>query len=266
LSYLSSIIKWAEDPEIHDPNPPLIEPGTVKIKLYHKKQTKRQKPIEPHTMEETAAIIAKLGNASYAGKNCNVELHEQMARDRYGLVLLMYDAGLRKKEARLLEPGRVNLPSAPIENYYGTITVIRKGGRVQTLPILTERLYFELKERMKTANGYLYISPLTGNPYVDIREGIKRAAKAAGVSKRSNPHLFRHDFVTHLHEMGADPKTIQELAGHLTLSTTMEIYTHLSSNTLRSRAAGFADAINKSVRTRTELKVLQGGKNKGESR
>lgn len=271
LSYLSSIIKWAENQE-----PPLIEPGSVKIKLYSKKQTKRIEPINVHTMEEAAKFIETIGDIGrYSGKNCNVELQQQMAKDRYGLVLLMYDAGLRKKEALSIEASRVNLPPEPIPVYldginattgqnpdiilghtYGTVTVIRKGGRIQTLPILTERLYNKLKEQMKKVKnkGYLYLNPRTKRPYVDIRDGLKSAGIAAKIYKKNNPHLFRHDFVTHLHEMGTDMKSIQELAGHSVLATTSEIYSHLTTNTLTARAKGFTDKIGKKVVTRSQKK------------
>ena len=254
LSYLSRIVRWAEEQE-----PPLIEPGSVKIKLYAKKQTKRTEPIITHTFEEVDTFIQAIGDTRrYEGITCNVALHQTMARDRHGLVLLMYNAGLRNKEARLLEAERVNLPPAPVidgeDIYYGLITVIRKGGRVQTMPVLTEKLYQELKERLKqTKRGYLYLNPRTGKPYKSIRGGLKKAGERAGVNKKNNPHLFRHDFVTHLYQTGADMKAIQELAGHSSINTTMEIYNDLQALTLRKKAGGFADKLI-SVRTAAELK------------
>lgn len=257
LSYLSSMVRWAENQE-----PPLVEPGTVRIKLFPKKQTKSAAPIIPHTFEEAADFLQAIGDTTvYDGKAINAKRHKQMARDRYGLSLLMYDAGLRKKEARLIEATRVSLPPSPSKLpgetalYYGTITVIRKGGKVQTLPILTERLYQELKSRLEaTPSGYLYISPITKEPYKDIRSGLQAAGTRAGITKKTNPHLFRHDFVTHLHETGADMRTIQELVGHSTITTTAEIYSHLTTNTLRHRAGGFAERIN-TVRARPKKKA-----------
>jgi site-specific recombinase XerD len=245
LSYLSKMIKWAEDQD-----PPLVEPGSIRIKLYPKKQTQRAEPILPHSTDEVDALIAAIGDLErYGKKTCNKGVHQHMAKDRYGLCLLMYNAGLRKSEALKIEANRVMLPSKPIKRGesidYGTITVIRKGGRVQVLPILTKHLYAELKERLKKKKtGYLYTNPLTKKPYVDIRDGIKSAGKAAGVNKKNNPHLFRHDYVTHLHESGVDMKSISELVGHSNLATTSEIYSHLTTNTLRDRAQNFSNRIN----------------------
>jgi len=226
LAYLSSFMKWAKEKGYTQ--------HEARIKGFPKKQT-RAAIQQTHTFDEVQRIIEQTKESKSSGP------------DRYGLTLLMYDAGLRKKEARLLTAERTDLPPKPIvidENlapYYGSITVIRKGGKEEKLPILTERLYLELRERKShRSRGYLYLNPRTLKPYRDMLFGIKSAAARAGVTKRVTNHLLRHDFATHLHEGGADLRSIQSLLGHQDIQTTMNIYTHLEHAQMAQRAGGFA--------------------------
>ena len=61
---------------------------------------------------------------------------------------------------------------------------------------------------------------------------IKGLTEKAGIKKKVSPHTFRHSFATHLLENGADLRSIQQMMGHESITTT-EIYMHLDKSFLK---------------------------------
>jgi site-specific recombinase XerD len=158
-------------------------------------------------------------------------------RDR-AMLELAYSCGLRCEEI-------VNLDLGAFDFEGERIRVLGKGGKERLLPVgepaqrALER--YEAKGRNVLASEHaekaLFLSKSgrrLSNSDVTRRLNlwVRQAALAGGVS----PHSLRHSFATHLLEGGADLRTIQELLGHSSISTT-QIYTRIDAARLREAYA-----------------------------
>jgi integrase/recombinase XerC len=143
------------------------------------------------------------------------------ARDT-ALLLLLYGSGLRISEALAL-PARVH----PLGE---TLRVTGKRGKtrvVAVVPVVAEAIahYVQLCPWRIEADGPLFRGAKGGalNPDV-VRRAVASARRILGLSDRITPHALRHSFATHLLAGGADLRSLQELLGHASLSST-QIYT-----------------------------------------
>jgi integrase/recombinase XerC len=144
---------------------------------------------------------------------------------------LLYGAGLRLSEA--LGIRRSDAPTAG----NAVLRVVGKGGKERIVPILPKVA--------ATVADYLRQCPYAGPPdgplFVGMRGGplnpriVQRAMaglrSALGLPDTATPHALRHSFATHLLASGGDLRTIQELLGHASLSTT-QIYTAVDTERL----------------------------------
>lgn len=152
------------------------------------------------------------------------EFHDEpwiQARDT-AVLLLLYGAGLRIGEALALG-GRV-LPLGE------ALTIVGKGRKERTivlLPAVREAidLYVKLCPWPMAADSPLFRGARGGplDPGV-LRATLRKARVALGLPDSATPHALRHSFASHLLARGADLRTIQELLGHASLSST-QIYT-----------------------------------------
>jgi integrase/recombinase XerC/integrase/recombinase XerD len=158
-------------------------------------------------------------------------------RDR-AMLELAYSCGLRCEEI-------VNLDRGSLDYEGERVRVLGKGGRERLLPVGEPAL--RALERYE-ARGRPALDPDPTEPALFLSKTgrrlsnsdvtrrlalwVRQAALAGGVS----PHALRHSFATHLLEGGADLRTIQELLGHSSISTT-QIYTRVDAARLREAYA-----------------------------
>lgn len=122
------------------------------------------------------------------------------------------------------------------------VRIYGKGSKERFVPIGSSAMFwldeYLTKSRPILAKGtisgdYLFLNhfgkKLTRMGFWKI---LKNYAQLAGLNKNVYPHIIRHSFATHLLEGGADIRVVQELLGHVNISTT-QIYTHISNEYLR---------------------------------
>jgi integrase/recombinase XerC len=143
------------------------------------------------------------------------------ARD-FAVLMLLYGSGLRVAEALGLSGSALPLGEA--------LVVTGKRSKTRVVPLLAQvkaaiETYLKLcpwpvakdQPLFRGARG----GPLNGEM---VRRAVRRARVRLGLSDRTTPHALRHSFATHLLGRGADLRSLQELLGHASLSST-QIYT-----------------------------------------
>ena len=140
------------------------------------------------------------------------------------IIELIYSSGLRVSEA-------VNSNLSDFEDNNNFLRVIGKGSKTRLVPVgrfAQNAIKIWIKERKKilTIDDALFVNLRGGRISArSIQERLKSIALMQGLPP-VNPHMLRHSFATHLLESSGDLRSIQELLGHSSLSTT-QIYTRL---------------------------------------
>jgi integrase/recombinase XerD len=155
-------------------------------------------------------------------------------RDR-AMLELAYGAGLRVSEWISLGVRDVMLQDH-------LVRVFGKGAKERLVPIgrkaigATAVYLRELRPSLEKGEGkgVLFLNA-RGQPMTRMGAWkiLRKYVKQAGITKPVSPHTLRHSFATHLLEGGADLRAVQEMLGHVDISTT-QIYTHIDREYLRS--------------------------------
>lgn len=145
----------------------------------------------------------------------------------------LYGAGMRVSEL-------LDLDLNSIDTELGYVRCMGKGSKERIIPlgnqaILSLNAYLNWGRNKLLKNPKEYALFLNQHGRRLTRQGfwkiLKKYAHLAGIKKEITPHILRHSFATHLLENGADLRSVQEMLGHVDVTTT-QIYTHLNTSNI----------------------------------
>lgn len=179
------------------------------------------------------------------------DLNDPAALRNRAILETMYACGLRVSEV-------CSLTLAELDLNERILTVTGKGDKQRIVPFykrLRTLLMRYLRDSralyLKEEHGFVFVSqrgaPITPRAVQLI---LAQAGQDAGLNQPLHPHMLRHSFATHLLDNGVDLRTVQELLGHSSLSTT-QIYTHVTVDRLK-QSVDAAHPHSKSVLKKSE--------------
>ena len=149
------------------------------------------------------------------------------------IIELLYATGMRVSEVLALKPEAVNLQD-------GWVRVLGKGSKERLIPVhgralaaVREFLLARQRRFPRAAAGEIFLNRRGGRlSRAQFWRDLYALAALSCLAGKVHPHVLRHTFATHLLQGGADLRSIQEMLGHSSLSTT-QIYTHLETSGLK---------------------------------
>ena len=164
----------------------------------------------------------------------NLDLSKEQGERNLAIIELLYGCGIRVSEL-------VDLKISDLFFNENFIKVTGKGNKQRLIPIGNITKQNVNNYLQNSRNKIKVVSAFNDHVFLNRRGKnltramiftiVKNLAKKANFSKSISPHTFRHSFATHLLENGADLRTIQQLLGHESITTT-EIYMHLDNKYL----------------------------------
>ena len=167
-------------------------------------------------------------------KLLDIKLNDHVSYRNKAMLELMYSSGLRVSEL-------VNVKIHDIDDSNCIIRIMGKGKKERIVPLgdyAIKYIDIYLKEHRnklikRELNEYLFLNnhgkKMTRQGFFKI---LKQLAQQKNIKTDFSPHTLRHSFATHLLNGGADLRSIQEMLGHESISTT-QIYTHVSKEQLK---------------------------------
>ena len=207
LAALRSFFRWLCREGVLERNPAraLLSPRT-------------EKHIPSHLEEVEVSALLDLPGAGLAA-----------TRGR-AILELLYATGLRCAELVALDVAEVDLEERMLR-------VLGKGRKERVVPFGTRaresvRSWLEVRRGLRPKSDALFLNH-NGGRLTDrsVRTLLSARIRQVALTKKASPHTLRHSFATHLLERGADLRSIQELLGHASLSTTQR-YTHVNTRLL----------------------------------
>lgn len=169
------------------------------------------------SVDEMTSLIESAVNNDFRG------------RREKAILELLYSSGLRVSELTGADVGSIDLENR-------IIRVLGKGGKERIVPVgkkAVDKLkdYLDIREsvvRKDQQSAALFLNNRGERLTVrSVQRLIEEVIRRCRFPKGASPHVFRHTFATHLLNAGADLRSIQELLGHASLSTTQK-YTHVN--------------------------------------
>lgn len=170
-----------------------------------------------------------------------IDLSSMNGERNKAILETLYGCGLRVSEL-------VNLKISNIYFEEEFIKVVGKGDKERLVPISGSALkqisiYLkQVRNHVKIAKGFEDFVFLNRSgkslTRVMIFTIIKKLTEDTGIKKTISPHTFRHSFATHLVNAGADLRAVQDMLGHVSITTT-EIYMHLDTSYLHEEIRKF---------------------------
>jgi len=154
------------------------------------------------------------------------------SRDR-AILETIYSAGLRVGEL-------ISLNIEDLDEFSEALRIRGKGKKERLAPLgskameaIDEYLAMRAKAFGRSRRGALFVNKVGGRISArSVRRKLDKYTRRAGIDMPISPHVLRHSFATHMLNAGADLRSVQEMLGHESLSTT-QIYTHLTTRRLK---------------------------------